>query len=77
MDIHLSCSHSFSALLIVLNIATMLFLSVIRHITDYPAAVDQTLRGLNDLLAYVRNAGDPAYGRAVAQAIRDVRVCAL
>lgn len=55
----------------------MLFLSVIRHITDYPAAVDQTLRGLNDLLAYVRNAGDPAYGRAVAQAIRDVRVCAL
>jgi hypothetical protein len=50
-------------------------LAIIRNISDFPAAIAQTLRELTDTLDYVSgNMGDPSFGDSVARAIRDLRV---
>ena len=51
-------------------------LSIIRQISDYPAAIALSLREIQDTLDYLQGqAGDVSYGDVVARVIRDLKVC--
>ena len=51
-------------------------LSIIRQISDYPAAITLSLREIQDTLDYLQGqASDVSYGDVVAQVIRDLKVC--
>ena len=53
-------------------------LSIIRQISDYPAAIALSLREIQDTLDYLQGqSGDVSYGDVVARVIRDLKVCLL
>ena len=51
-------------------------LSIIRQISNYPAAIALSLREIQDTLDYLQGeAGDVSYRDVVARVIRDLKVC--